>query len=1026
MIYFSEGRMALEKCKQQKNIITNPRYGFTHDIFTAGDIDQFNINRIRKDLIFKEKPDLSKINIFGKEKPDFIWKKFENIDSRAVFNTFSYLFYKLKKGIFIRIANNKLESFIPFSNVQYRNEFENLIQFDPSKFKDMNEFISYISKLQNYRPPQNIRPISEWFANNALFRFDYDEGDHNVIVLFDLLNNLCSSRELPDIEFFINRRDFPQITVNETEPYNHIFGNIPLKSHNYSKYAPIFSFSGNDKYADILLPTYEDWARAIYQEKELVFPKSCREYPKTKYTPWKDKIEKAVFRGSSTGAGVSNGKDKVPGKVNQRLAALRISAENPLLLDVGITKWNLRPRKLENVKFLQTISPQGGNINYKPANKLSLEEQSKYKYILNLEGNVAAYRLSYELASGSVILIAKSEWNMWFQKFLKPYIHFVPVQENLEDLIEKIQWCISHDDECKTIAKNAKLFYDKFLNSEAILDFFQKQLWDVSSVSGVYKYFDLFKNNIQEENELLFKILEPEWNKKTIEYSLVNFECARCIGSLDGMVKRIRHSTLNGPVNKIKKNSEIFKNVNGNASLFSIENFKLVGKKASHKEKVNEHLHESYIGIKAINSLLSKIPNFCYTYGPLKDEKEMVFSEYIPGITMFEWLKSPYYNFKQFVSILIQINLALFVAQNSIGFVHFDLYPWNIIISKPQELYRLNSFPKISYVLNDQSGILVLNIQPELIPVIIDYGKSRVIVSEDDGLIDRGFTNMFRHGAIQDTLSILYGSLNVLKNIGPKEKKLFLFPQKLGLEDFKNVKRWSKFGALFNFTSEPNSPKIEKNTANPKHFIDFLLNNVDLQDRPIINVLDVKTVKFNYDLENGINPIVLDNFMKTGNKINALLEFIKYVNHSRVPQKQMNDFFKKLQSNLLKRHLGWVDFEIKNKSTVYVISQWNNVKKVFDVLIEDDTKVNSPPIDFPLKKEIYLDEEITPNEIKLKNLNSIDCEDWISISSLCLDAYLFQICSVDSSFEYLIKNCGFKFLNEIASNCTVKKISKIV
>jgi hypothetical protein len=168
-----------------------------------------------------------------------------------------------------------------------------------------------------------------------------------------------------------------------------------------------------------------------------------------------------------------------------------------LLLDVGITKWNLRPRKLENVKFLQTISPQGGNINYKPANKLSLEEQSKYKYILNLEGNVAAYRLSYELASGSVILIAKSEWNMWFQKFLKPYIHFVPVQENLEDLIEKIQWCISHDDECKTIAKNAKLFYDKFLNSEAILDFFQKQLWDVSSVSGVYKYFDLFKNNIQ-------------------------------------------------------------------------------------------------------------------------------------------------------------------------------------------------------------------------------------------------------------------------------------------------------------------------------------------------------------------------------------------------------------------------------------------------------------------------------------------------------------------------------------------------
>jgi hypothetical protein len=1021
--YSNEGRMSVEKCKQQKYVVTNPRYGFTHDIFTAGDIEQFNVNRTRKDLIFKEKPDLIETNIFGNVKSELIWEKFKNIDSRAVFNTFLYLFNKLKKGIFIRIANNKLESFIPFSNVQYKNEFADLIKVDETKFKNINELINFISKLQNYQSPQ-IRPVSEWFANNALFRYDYTEGDHNVLVLFDLLNNLCSSREVPDIEFFINRRDFPQIKVDGTEPYNHIFGNIPLKSHNYEKYAPIFSFSGNSKYADILLPTYEDWARAINQEKGLVFPKTCREYPKTTNISWKDKIEKAVFRGSSTGAGVSNGKDNIPGKINQRLAALRISSENPSLLDVGITKWNLRPRKLENVKFLQTISPQGENKNYKPANKLSLQEQSKFKYILNLEGNVCAYRLSYELSSGSVILIAKSEWNMWFQKFLKPYIHFVPVREDLEDLIEKIQWCISHDKECKKIVKNANLFYESYLNSEAILDFFQKQLWDVSSVSGIYEYIDLFKNNIKEEKKLLLKIFESEWNKKPIQYSNVNFECDRCIGYLDGLVKRFRNSTLNGPVNKIKKNYEIFKNVNGNAVLFNIENFKLVGKKANNKGKIKEHIHENYIGIKAINSIISKIPNFCYTFGPLKDEKKMVFTEFIPGITMFEWLKSPYYNFKQFVSILTQINLALFVAQNSIGFVHFDLYPWNIIISKPQELYRLNIFPKISYVLNEKSGILVLNIQPELIPVIIDYGKSRAIVFEDDdGLIDRCFSNMYKHGSIQDTLSILYGSLNVIKNIGPKEQKLFLFPEKLGLDDFRNVKRWSKFGALFNFTSEPNSPQIEGISANPKHFVDFLLKVLDIPDRPVIGVSDIKNGKFKYSMEKGINPIILDNFMKSGNKINAIQEFIKYVNHSRSPQKQINSFFRKFQSNLIKRNIEWVDLEI-SKSTVFIENQWKTVRKVFDVLI-DEGKSNSPHIDFPQQKEIYFDEEITKNEIKLQSLDDVDCEDWISISSLCLDAYLFQICYVEKSFEYFIKNCGFKFLNEIASKCTVKKISKL-
>ena len=50
------------------------------------------------------------------------WAKYKDVDAIAVINTFRYIFYKFKKGIFVKIVNNKLAVFLPFSNVCYKNE----------------------------------------------------------------------------------------------------------------------------------------------------------------------------------------------------------------------------------------------------------------------------------------------------------------------------------------------------------------------------------------------------------------------------------------------------------------------------------------------------------------------------------------------------------------------------------------------------------------------------------------------------------------------------------------------------------------------------------------------------------------------------------------------------------------------------------------------------------------------------------------------------------------------------------------
>ena len=43
-------------------------------------------------------------------------------------------------------------------------------------------------------------------------------------------------------------------------------------------------------------------------------------------------------------------------------------------------------------------------------------------------------------------------YRQWYYDDLVPWRHFVPVAADLGDLIEKIEWCRAHPDECEGIA----------------------------------------------------------------------------------------------------------------------------------------------------------------------------------------------------------------------------------------------------------------------------------------------------------------------------------------------------------------------------------------------------------------------------------------------------------------------------------------------------------------------------------------------------------------------------------------------
>lgn len=69
---------------------------------------------------------------------------------------------------------------------------------------------------------------------------------------------------------------------------------------------------------------------------------------------------------------------------------------------------------------------------------------------------------------------------MWYFPLLQPYVDHVPVKADLSDLEEKIRWCRQNDDKCREIAENAKIFYEKYVSRNALLDYVEMACKQIS------------------------------------------------------------------------------------------------------------------------------------------------------------------------------------------------------------------------------------------------------------------------------------------------------------------------------------------------------------------------------------------------------------------------------------------------------------------------------------------------------------------------------------------------------------------
>jgi hypothetical protein len=660
---------------------TNRRYShFCQTHFTAGDEEQFEQYRNRTPL----PPSTQK----GECDPTLdIWSGYNALDYPDIKNTFKYLFYKLKKGCFVQIRNNALTVFLPFSNVHYNNEW---------------------SSEDTYW----------WYANNYLVRTEYPpiENDTSYPQIKHMFETLCAERSVPDLEVFVNKRDFLVLKRNRTEPYDALWPNeTPLKSHSYGKYAPILSFSQHPDFADIAIPTADDWSRVMRPKihfatsKRDVYKKE-QDYQRT----WGYKKDMAVFRGTSTGHLLSLDNPRV------YVAWLSTQPEADGLLDAGITQWNLRPRMIDGE--LVTPDPSTWPVTLVPA--LTYAEQSTFKYVVHIQGHVAAYRLSVLLSFGSVVLMVECPYKMWFERFLEPYVHYVPT--TLNTLLETIRWCREHDSECRQIAARAMAFHKEHLGKEAILTSLQKTLWTIKERVGFYQYPPKRLSEYQYRRSMACVT-------NYVHKFPRNARCARDNNSRNylNFIEWSSHVRWPSTTDVVRQNSKSV-----------VRHARVRGRDIVLKQS-RQSVHEAFVGLFGVNPILRLIPNFAYTHGWMHNE---VCVEYVPGQTFYDYLKGPTFRFDEYIHLLMQLSLSLGVAQRTCFFNHNDLCPWNVILLPVK--HRL-----LDYLLD--VGALY-RVETDLIPVMIDFDMSHIVYRNESVQQSQSFSSY------TDCITLLVSSLHLV------------------------------------------------------------------------------------------------------------------------------------------------------------------------------------------------------------------------------------------------------------------------
>lgn len=271
-----------------------------------------------------------------------------------------------------------------------------------------------------------------------------------------LLKRMLLDEEMPDFEMIVNVHD------------------CPLRDWNMSERVPVFTMTRCIGQRTIPLPQWfrkrdgqwgPDWDTFVRNQTP---------------GPGKaNKMPKAVFRGAFRPSVLHSWNGSLHfvdiGPHNWHLVGrtrlLWLAEQQPDLFDIGLqssssTEWRL----ISQVSRLNN------------GTRLGMKQQAaNFQYVLHVEGACGwADRLRWFLALGARILKQEAVCEEFFAPLLRPYIHYIPIDNGLTNVIAAMS-----DDTSQDIELNAQQFAQKYLTSMAWEYYFRtlvrryaRELWD--------------------------------------------------------------------------------------------------------------------------------------------------------------------------------------------------------------------------------------------------------------------------------------------------------------------------------------------------------------------------------------------------------------------------------------------------------------------------------------------------------------------------------------------------------------------
>lgn len=270
--------------------------------------------------------------------------------------------------------------------------------------------------------------------HNCMFPARCSGVEHFILEVID---------RLPDLEMVVNVRDYPQVP-NWVQPT-----------------LPVFSFSKTADYQDIMYPAWTFWegGPAVWP----IYPTGLGRWDLMRddlkqsaaQWPWKKKESKGFFRGSRTSP--------------ERDPLILLSRESPELVDAEYTK-------------NQAWKSEKDTLGKPPAKEIPLVDHCKYKYLFNFRGVAASFRFKHLFLCGSLVFHVGDEWQEFFYPQLKPWVHYVPVQQDLSDVKELIQFAKENDGIAQEIALRGRQFILDHLKMEDISCYWERLLTNYSKL----------------------------------------------------------------------------------------------------------------------------------------------------------------------------------------------------------------------------------------------------------------------------------------------------------------------------------------------------------------------------------------------------------------------------------------------------------------------------------------------------------------------------------------------------------------